>query len=85
MKTYLPSNKVDRKEALMLEHPEIGWIWRTGYPSWLQERGGACPRVYERRTTNGKNPKSMGRELSKTAGSDQQLCPVLFPAPAQDG
>ena len=23
----------------MLEHPEIGWIERTGYPSWLQEDG----------------------------------------------
>lgn len=22
----------------MLEHPEIGWIERTGYPSWLQEQ-----------------------------------------------
>ena len=22
----------------MLEHPEIGWYERTGYPSWLQER-----------------------------------------------
>lgn len=22
----------------MLEHPEIDWIQRTGYPSWLQER-----------------------------------------------
>ena len=21
----------------MLEHPEIGWIERTGYPSWMQE------------------------------------------------
>lgn len=20
-----------------LEHPEIGWIERTGYPSWMQE------------------------------------------------
>lgn len=20
-----------------IEHPEIGWIERTGYPSWLQE------------------------------------------------
>ena len=20
----------------MLEHPEIGWIERTGYPSWMQ-------------------------------------------------
>lgn len=23
----------------MLEHPEIGWIERTGYPSWMQ---GTC-------------------------------------------
>jgi hypothetical protein len=22
----------------MLEHPEIGWYQRTGYPSWMQER-----------------------------------------------
>lgn len=22
----------------MLEHPEIGWYERTGYPSWMQER-----------------------------------------------
>lgn len=22
-----------------LEHPEIGWIERTGYPSWMQEDG----------------------------------------------
>ena len=22
---------------LVLEHPEIGWIERTGYPSWMQE------------------------------------------------
>lgn len=21
----------------MLEHPEIGWAERTGYPSWMQE------------------------------------------------
>lgn len=21
-----------------LEHPEIAWIERTGYPSWMQER-----------------------------------------------
>ena len=21
----------------MLEHPEIGWLERTGYPSWMQE------------------------------------------------
>lgn len=24
----------------MLEHPEIGWIERTGYHSWMQEREG---------------------------------------------
>ena len=23
----------------MLEHPEIGWIERTGYPSWMQRSG----------------------------------------------
>ena len=23
----------------MLEHPEISWIERTGYPSWLQDMG----------------------------------------------
>jgi len=22
----------------MLEHPEIAWIERTGYPSWLQPK-----------------------------------------------
>ena len=22
----------------MLEHPEITWIERTGYPSWMQKR-----------------------------------------------
>lgn len=22
----------------MLEHPEIGWAERTGYPSWQQEQ-----------------------------------------------
>lgn len=21
----------------ILEHPEIGWCQRTGYPSWMQE------------------------------------------------
>ena len=21
----------------MLEHPEIAWLERTGYPSWMQE------------------------------------------------
>lgn len=22
----------------MIEHPEIGWIERTGYPSWMQPK-----------------------------------------------
>lgn len=22
----------------MLEHPDIGWIERTGYPSWMQPK-----------------------------------------------
>lgn len=25
---------------MMLEHPEITWIERTGYPSWLQPKEG---------------------------------------------
>lgn len=24
----------------ILEHPEIGWMERTGYPSWMQEGEG---------------------------------------------
>lgn len=28
-----------------LEHPEIGWIERTGYPSWMQE--GDEPEEYD--------------------------------------
>ena len=24
----------------VIEHPEITWIERTGYPSWMQERPG---------------------------------------------
>ena len=23
--------------AFNIEHPEIGWIERTGYPSWMQD------------------------------------------------
>ena len=22
----------------MIDHPEIGWVERTGYPSWMQSR-----------------------------------------------
>ena len=29
----------------MLEHPEIQWIERTGYPSWMQERRPGDPWV----------------------------------------
>ena len=28
-----------------LEHPEIGWIERTGHPSWMQE--GEAPEEYD--------------------------------------
>lgn len=34
----------------MLEHPEIGWAERTGYPSWMQEEEEAeydSDRAYE--------------------------------------
>ena len=26
----------------MLQHPEIGWIERTGYPSWMQPKDNDC-------------------------------------------
>lgn len=29
----------------MLQHPEIDWIERTGYPSWMQE--GEEPEEYD--------------------------------------
>lgn len=35
----------------MLEHPEIGWIERTGYPSWMQgeaDEDAACEEARER-------------------------------------
>lgn len=35
-----------------LEHPEITWIERTGYPSWMQEREESEPdedSLYEER------------------------------------
>ena len=31
----------------MLEHPEIGWIERTGYPSWMQDCREEDDRAYE--------------------------------------
>ena len=33
----------------MLEHPEIGWIERTGYPSWMQESEDSWEDEYEDR------------------------------------
>ena len=36
----------------MLQHPEIEWIERTGYPSWVQEDDREEPdedRLYEER------------------------------------
>ena len=36
----------------MLEHPEIGWIERTGYPSWLQEQPYHKEKEWERQDPN---------------------------------
>ena len=39
-----------------LEHPEIGWAERTGYPSWMQEDEDECEfdedAAYEERRDN---------------------------------
>ena len=35
---WIDENPMDKGGLSMLEHPEIGWIERTGYPSWMQER-----------------------------------------------
>ena len=64
----------------MLEHPEIGWIERTGYPSWLQQ---SAPRLMKRRKNDGKTQVSMGDGLFATAGTDQRLGPGVLSAPAQ--
>ena len=41
-----------------LEHPEITWIERTGYPSWMHE--GDKPEVNEDRLYEEKREEAMG-------------------------
>ena len=31
----------------ILEHPEIGWMEATGYPSWAQDRQKPDPETWE--------------------------------------
>ena len=65
----------------MLEHPEIGWIERTGYPSWLQERGAEITR----RKDYGKIEAPMGIGLLAAARGNQQLCEAMLSAPTAAG
>ena len=55
----------------MLEHPEIGWIERTGYPSWLQEHGEKERPEGERRSDNEPTPVPMGIQLLTSAAVHQ--------------
>ena len=69
----------------MLEHPEIGWIERTGYPSWLQEhREDTLPKS-ERRKDDEQIAVPMGIQLLTAAGGHQRLRKALLPTPAQTG
>lgn len=68
----------------MLEHPEISWIERTGYPSWLQETGMESPQVMERRKENVKICVPMGVGLLTAARAHQQLRKKPLPPPTQD-
>lgn len=43
----------------MLEHPEIGWIERTGYPSWLQEDAG-CEDIVDANDESAVNWEALG-------------------------
>ena len=69
----------------MLEHPEIGWIERTGYPSWLQETGEESPAALERRNEDGKTGIPMGIGLLTAARAHQQLRQKPLSPPAQEG
>lgn len=64
----------------MLQHPEIGWMERTGYPSWLQERGGL-----ERRKPYEQTQIPMGIRLLEAARADQQLRKAQLSAPGAAG
>ena len=66
----------------MLEHPEIGWMERTGYPSWMQER--AAPEMERRKKYDNIEPP-IGIRLLAAASSHQRLCEAMLPATAQNG
>jgi hypothetical protein len=64
----------------MLEHPEIGWIQRTGYPSHLQ------PGVQnERRIKYDQSEIPVGIRLLKAARENQRLSAAALSAPAASG
>ena len=65
----------------MLEHPEIGWMERTGYPSWLQER----EEIFARSEKDGAVQIPVGIRLLRAAEAHQRLRPVLLSAPASGG
>ena len=69
----------------MLEHPEIGWIERTGYPSWLQECARTERPEEERRNDNEPIPVPMGIQLLAEAMRHQRLRMAALAAPAQTG
>ena len=62
----------------MLEHPEIGWLERTGYPSWLQER----EEIFARSEKDGTVQIPVGIRLLRAAEAHQRLRPVLLSATA---
>lgn len=69
----------------MLEHPEIGWIERTGYPSWLQELGEDEPPEQERRNDNEPIPVPMGIQLLTEAMRHQRLRMAALSTQTQTG
>lgn len=54
----------------MLEHPEIGWIERTGYPSWAQPKL-PCKRATDRRSALS---ESLAQESEVRGDEDDEDC-----------
>ena len=57
----------------MLEHPEISWIERTGYPSWMQEEDneeGDEDRYYEELMKRVATSKVKTDVVSRVADTD---------------
>ena len=63
----------------MLEHPEIGWIERTGYPSWLQEK------KEEQEDEQEEEQEAAGEDLDEPVFQEaeeyQSLCPAAAVSP----